>query len=299
MEEESGRARRNSGKSGRLESTSTEFHGKICYEISQQRQRMLKASLPGKRTYFCSTSSSTSLFSNFTIPERVTQSNPRCRFTFTFPFTPACITNFFLGWCFLRYQIPHKPLTYNASFLSSSPSANSTPINNTNSNGKDRDREPKVATVPLRACCLDCFHITEECSRTGDQWEERFSKGARRRRGSSVSSSSGASVTSEEGGDQEAAMYSPMASYQPLRLAAGNASNAVDATKSNPGSNPNSAASTSAVMLDGGDEDDEPDMEVSTFVTEVTVDEVDSIRKRKGKFKNWEPSLRSEGEPTM
>uniref|UniRef100_A0A0W0F2G7 Uncharacterized protein n=1 Tax=Moniliophthora roreri TaxID=221103 RepID=A0A0W0F2G7_MONRR len=181
------------------------------------------------------------------------------------------------------------------SLLSSSPSANSTPINNINSNGKDRDKEPKVVTVPLRACCPDCFHITEECSRTGDKWEERFSKGARRRRGSSVSSSSGASVTSEEGGDQETTMYSPMAHYQPLDLAAWNASNAVDATKSNPNSNPNSAASTSAVKLDGGDED-EPDVEVSTFVTEVTVDDVESIRKRKGKFKSWEPLLRSEGD---
>jgi hypothetical protein len=36
-------------------------------------------------------------------------------------------------------------------------------------------------TVPLRACCPDCYTITEESLREGDSWQERFSTGARLR----------------------------------------------------------------------------------------------------------------------
>ncbi|KAK7054719.1 hypothetical protein VNI00_003182 [Paramarasmius palmivorus] len=174
------------------------------------------------------------------------------------------------------------------SHVSSSPSANSTLINN--SNGKDKDKDPKIVTIPLRACCTDCFHITEECLRTGNQWEERFSKGARRRRGSSVSSSSGASMTSEEGElDPEAAMYSPMAHYKPLKYLE------TKDTEANPSSNSDpvhASASTSAIC-----EEDEPEVQVNKFAASVAVDEVESIRKRKGKFKNWEAPLRADGHP--
>lgn len=44
----------------------------------------------------------------------------------------------------------------------------------------------KLVTVPLRACCPDCIHITEECMREGDLWKEKFSRGARRRRSASL-----------------------------------------------------------------------------------------------------------------
>ncbi|EMD41476.1 hypothetical protein CERSUDRAFT_90043 [Gelatoporia subvermispora B] len=41
-------------------------------------------------------------------------------------------------------------------------------------------------TVPLRACCPDCFRALERCAQAGERWEERFSRGARRRRSASV-----------------------------------------------------------------------------------------------------------------
>ncbi|KZT09052.1 uncharacterized protein LAESUDRAFT_757220 [Laetiporus sulphureus 93-53] len=43
-----------------------------------------------------------------------------------------------------------------------------------------------VVTVPLRPCCPNCYHITEECLREGSAWEEKFTRGARRLRASSA-----------------------------------------------------------------------------------------------------------------
>ncbi|KAL4255958.1 hypothetical protein AB1N83_011994 [Pleurotus pulmonarius] len=47
---------------------------------------------------------------------------------------------------------------------------------------------PTPTTIPLRACCPDCFHITEECMKEGDHWKEKFTRGARRRRSASLDS---------------------------------------------------------------------------------------------------------------
>ncbi|KAL9715632.1 hypothetical protein Ac2012v2_000075 [Leucoagaricus gongylophorus] len=44
-------------------------------------------------------------------------------------------------------------------------------------------------TVPLRACCPDCFPTTEQCLKEGSTWQENFTKGARRRRRASLDSS--------------------------------------------------------------------------------------------------------------
>ena len=41
-------------------------------------------------------------------------------------------------------------------------------------------------TVPLRDCCADCQRITEECLKEGNDWKEKFSRGARRRRSASL-----------------------------------------------------------------------------------------------------------------
>jgi len=41
------------------------------------------------------------------------------------------------------------------------------------------------ATVPLRPCCADCEAIWEQSRKEGDDWKEKFTKGARRRRNSS------------------------------------------------------------------------------------------------------------------
>ncbi|KAG7090523.1 hypothetical protein E1B28_009632 [Marasmius oreades] len=135
---------------------------------------------------------------------------------------------------------------------------------------KDREREKekdRIITIPLRACCPDCFPITEECVRNGDQWKERFSKGARRRRGSSVSSS--------EGGD-DLGMFSPMASYKPLQEGQQEKNKVED--KSNPNSNPRdglaSNSSTSAVV----DDDDTEEDVMSSLSLAVRVDEVDCMQ---------------------
>jgi hypothetical protein len=40
--------------------------------------------------------------------------------------------------------------------------------------------------VPLRSCCEECYPITEESLREGNEWQEKFTRGARRRRNSSA-----------------------------------------------------------------------------------------------------------------
>ena len=39
-----------------------------------------------------------------------------------------------------------------------------------------------VVTIPLRPCCLNCETVWEESRKEGDQWKEKFTRGARRRR---------------------------------------------------------------------------------------------------------------------
>jgi hypothetical protein len=46
-----------------------------------------------------------------------------------------------------------------------------------------------VVTIPLRSCCNNCFHTTEESLREGIEWHEKFSRAARRRRSTSLDSS--------------------------------------------------------------------------------------------------------------
>ncbi|KII87110.1 hypothetical protein PLICRDRAFT_699560 [Plicaturopsis crispa FD-325 SS-3] len=43
-----------------------------------------------------------------------------------------------------------------------------------------------AVTVPLRQCCIDCMPITEESLREGEEWKDKFSRGARRRRSASL-----------------------------------------------------------------------------------------------------------------
>lgn len=47
-------------------------------------------------------------------------------------------------------------------------------------------RKDDALTVPLRPCCDDCVSITEECLKEGEEWQEKFSRGARRRRSASL-----------------------------------------------------------------------------------------------------------------
>ena len=47
-------------------------------------------------------------------------------------------------------------------------------------------RRQDELTIPLRDCCADCERITEECLKEGNDWEEKFSRGARRRRSASL-----------------------------------------------------------------------------------------------------------------
>lgn len=51
--------------------------------------------------------------------------------------------------------------------------------------------QPKdsAKTVPLRPCCPDCERITEESLQQGSDWQEQFSRGARRRRSASLDNS--------------------------------------------------------------------------------------------------------------
>ncbi|KAK0197804.1 hypothetical protein F5146DRAFT_972270 [Armillaria mellea] len=44
----------------------------------------------------------------------------------------------------------------------------------------------RITTVPLRACCPNCYSITEKSLKEGDNWETKFSTGARRRRSTSL-----------------------------------------------------------------------------------------------------------------
>lgn len=39
-----------------------------------------------------------------------------------------------------------------------------------------------VVTIPLRPCCVGCETVWEESQKEGDQWKEKFTRGARRRR---------------------------------------------------------------------------------------------------------------------
>ncbi|KAH9927423.1 uncharacterized protein BXZ73DRAFT_90706 [Epithele typhae] len=39
-----------------------------------------------------------------------------------------------------------------------------------------------IITVPLRACCAQCYTSIDECVKKGEHWEVRFSRGAARRR---------------------------------------------------------------------------------------------------------------------
>ena len=39
-----------------------------------------------------------------------------------------------------------------------------------------------VVTIPLRPCCVNCETVWEESRKEGDQWTEKFTRGARRRR---------------------------------------------------------------------------------------------------------------------
>ena len=47
-------------------------------------------------------------------------------------------------------------------------------------------RRQDELTVPLRDCCADCQQITEECLKEGNDWKEKFTRGARRRRSTSL-----------------------------------------------------------------------------------------------------------------
>ncbi len=65
-----------------------------------------------------------------------------------------------------------------------------------------------MATVPLRACCSNCFHAAEQSLQEGDQWKEKFTRGARRLRRASVDyspSTASASTSSEMNLSLEAA----------------------------------------------------------------------------------------------
>lgn len=47
-------------------------------------------------------------------------------------------------------------------------------------------RRDDAATVPLRPCCEACEHTMEESLREGENWQEKFTRGAKRRRSSSL-----------------------------------------------------------------------------------------------------------------
>ncbi|KAG5338530.1 hypothetical protein C0989_007156 [Termitomyces sp. Mn162] len=46
-------------------------------------------------------------------------------------------------------------------------------------------------TVPLRPCCANCVPVTEESFKEGEEWQEKFTKGARRRRSASLDNNDG------------------------------------------------------------------------------------------------------------
>ncbi|KAK0468468.1 uncharacterized protein EV420DRAFT_468846 [Desarmillaria tabescens] len=71
----------------------------------------------------------------------------------------------------------------------------------------DHNGKP-VTTVPLRACCPNCFHTTEQSLQEGDRWKEKFTRGARRLRRASIDyspSTASASTSSEMNLSLEAA----------------------------------------------------------------------------------------------
>ncbi|KAH9487313.1 hypothetical protein JR316_0001386 [Psilocybe cubensis] len=47
-------------------------------------------------------------------------------------------------------------------------------------------RPQDATTVPLRPCCEACEHVMEESLREGENWQEKFSRGAKRRRSASL-----------------------------------------------------------------------------------------------------------------
>jgi hypothetical protein len=55
-----------------------------------------------------------------------------------------------------------------------------------------------VVTIPLRSCCENCLHITEESLKEGVEWQEKFSRAARRRRSSSLDSTGFVGITPSE-----------------------------------------------------------------------------------------------------
>ena len=60
-------------------------------------------------------------------------------------------------------------------------------------------RRQDELTIPLRDCCADCERIIEECLKEGNDWKEKFSRGARRRRSASVDYKGSISTSSHTG----------------------------------------------------------------------------------------------------
>ncbi|KIL61786.1 hypothetical protein M378DRAFT_13258 [Amanita muscaria Koide BX008] len=81
---------------------------------------------------------------------------------------------------------PLSPCLVHRSPSSSSSSRPSSVVRRTSLPLYHQKKGDSIITVPLRACCLDCVPITEECLREGEQWEVRFTRGARRRRSTSL-----------------------------------------------------------------------------------------------------------------
>ncbi|KAF5376878.1 hypothetical protein D9615_007247 [Tricholomella constricta] len=106
------------------------------------------------------------------IPRFITRSPSRGRSTSTSPPTPKplspCLVN-------------RTPSSLPSSAIAKSVRRTSLPIS-TSSKPKD----DTALTVPLRACCVDCVPITEESLKEGEEWQEKFTRGARRRRSASL-----------------------------------------------------------------------------------------------------------------
>ncbi|KAF5355914.1 hypothetical protein D9756_004374 [Leucocoprinus leucothites] len=90
----------------------------------------------------------------------------------TIPLTPCLVQ-----------RVPSSPAseTRSTSFLQSPSRRTPHPV---------YQRRQDDQTVPLRACCPDCFRITDQSSKEGSTWQEKFTKGARRRRSASLDSAS-------------------------------------------------------------------------------------------------------------
>ncbi|KAF8060813.1 hypothetical protein FPV67DRAFT_1673651 [Lyophyllum atratum] len=108
-----------------------------------------------------------------------------------------------------------------------------------------RPKGEAALTVPLRACCADCVTITEESMKEGEQWQEKFSRGARRRRSASLDNSDNFSLGS-----------SPSDTSGPLHHSTGFAAVAANAHGADigPSSNPRYRASTFAITVDEVDQ---------------------------------------------